>query len=481
VSRIVIIGAGLGGLAAAARLAALGHEIVVLEQAARVGGKLGLLERDDEHGHWAFDTGPSLLTMPHVLRDLFAATGDPLDTVLALEPTTLPRSRFGDGTVLAPATTREDLLASLPGDGAAQWSALLERAGRIWDATHRSFLESPLDGAGALLRLVAGQTRDVRTVAPWQTLRGLGSSYLTDPRLKMMLDRYATYSGSDPRRAPAALAVVPWVEQTFGAWHVAGGLHHLVDAVRDRAVDRGAVVRTGHDVTAIERSGGRAGGVRLRGGGTLRADVVIANADASHVYGDLVRSPSAIRRLARATPSYGGFVACLALRGANEGLTEHEVSFPADYDAELDDLAAGRIVSDPTLYVHRSPGPAGCEQWFVLVNAPRQGQVDWDADGAAASYADRLLDLLAARGLPVRDRLLWLEPRTPADLGRATRAPGGAIYGTSSDGARSAFLRPANRSPVPGLFLVGGSSHPGGGMPLVMLSAQIVAGLVGAA
>ncbi len=210
------------------------------------------------------------------------------------------------------------------------------------------------------------------------------------------------------------------------------------------------------------------------------------------MYGSLVDAPTAARRLARATPSLSGFVLLLAVEGATPGLAHHNVLFPADYDAEFDAVFGDRAlpVPDPTLYVSAPDDPAvrppGCEAWFVLVNAPRHGAagpgtVDWRADGLAERYADRLLDLLAARGLPVRDRVRWSRALSPADLEQRTGAVGGAIYGTSSNGPTAAFLRPANRSPVPGLFLVGGSAHPGGGLPLVALSAQIVAGLVGPA
>jgi phytoene dehydrogenase-like protein len=226
----------------------------------------------------------------------------------------------------------------------------------------------------------------------------------------------------------------------------------------------------------------------------LPADVVVANTDAATVYGSLVEAPVAARRLARAEPSLSGFVLLLAVEGRTPGLAHHNVLFPADYDAEFDAVFGdpARPVEDPTLYVSAPDDPAvrpdGCEAWFVLVNAPRhasggtgRGAVDWRAPGLAQSYAESLLDLLAARGLPVRDRVRWSQVLSPADLEERTGAVGGAIYGTSSNGATAAFLRPANRSPVPGLFLVGGSSHPGGGLPLVTLSAQIVAGLVGPA
>ena len=486
-SRVVVVGAGVGGLAAAARLAALGHDVTVCEAQDTVGGKLGLLERDG----FRFDTGPSLLTLPHVFTDLFEDTGGwPADLELSrLDP--VARYRFADGTAFDAAADLDAFCAGLdaalgPGNG-DDWRRFTARAAEVWRATRGPFLESPLDGARTMLRLAARQPRDIATIAPGRTLRSLGRRYLRDPRLRMHLDRYATYTGSDPRRAPAALAVVPYVEQAYGGWYVPGGLRRIGDALHERALERGAVVVLGARVVQITTSAGRADGVVLADGRRLPADVVVANADAASVYGSLVSSPSASRRLARATPSLSGFVLLLAVEGRTPGLAHHNVLFPADYDAEFDALFGPRPrpVEDPTLYVSAPDDPAvrpdGCEAWFVLVNAPRHGPVDWREPGLAASYADRLLDLLAARGLPVRDRVRWSEVVTPADLEGRTGSPGGAIYGTSSNGAAAAFLRPANRSPVPGLFLVGGSSHPGGGLPLVTLSARIVADLVGPA
>ncbi len=499
-ARVVVIGAGLGGLATAARLAALGHAVTVCEQAAQVGGKLGVLERDG----FAFDTGPSLLTLPAVYRDLFLATGAPLESTLPLVPVDpVCHYRFADGTVVdIPNASRSRVAAAWddalgPGAG-ADWNAFSDRAGAIWDATREVFLESPLQGARTLLRQ-ARRVHDLRTVAPWLSLRDLGARYLRHPHQRTFLDRYATYTGSDPRRAPAALATVPYVEQTFGAWYVPGGLRRLGDAVLARAVERGAVVRTHADVARVvlDAAGRRAVGVRLASGEHLPADVVVANADAAHVYADLLPPPAGRRALAglrRATPSLSGFVLLLALRGRTPGLAHHTVLFPEDYDDEFDSVfgtgphrrTGPRPVPDPTVYVSAPDDPAlrpdaDSEGWFVLVNAPPHGAggVDWDAPGLREAYADRILAVMATRGLDVRDRLLWREVRTPADVERATRSVGGSIYGTSSNGARAAFLRPANRSPVDGLFLVGGSSHPGGGIPLVGLSAAIVAGLVG--
>ena len=495
-----MVGAGLGGLAAAARLAAAGHRVTVLEQSDQVGGKLGRYARD---GH-AFDTGPSLLTLPQIYRDLFAGTGGPLEDavdLVRLDPAVA--YRFADGTRLAvPGNAREipgALDDALGAGSGAQWTALLERAAAMWRISEGPFLRTPLDGAATLARL-ARRPADVATIAPWQTLRGLGDRYLRDVRLRTLLDRYATYSGSDPRRAPAVLATVPYAEQTFGSWYVRGGLHHLGLAVAARATERGAVVRCRSAVRRVLVEGGRAAGVELADGERVAADVVVSGVDAARLYADLLpgepRTQRVRRDLGRATPSLSGFVLLLALRGRTPGLAHHTVLFPENYDAEFDAVfgtgscrGAPRPVADPTVYVSAPDDPAlrpdeDSESWFVLVNAPRHdpsGGVDWDEPGLADRYASEILDVLARRGLDVRDRVRWCVVRTPADLERDTGSVGGSIYGTSSNGTRAAFLRPANASPVPGLFLVGGSSHPGGGLPLVALSAEIVAGLIGPA
>jgi len=468
--RAVVVGAGVGGLAVAARLAAQGHAVTLVEAAPAVGGKLGRFERDG----FAFDTGPSLLTLPQVFGDLFEQTGGWPDDLHLERLDPLIRHRFPDGTGFdSGAPVFDELDAWSPG-AADDWRSFLDRAGRIWQASRKPFLESALSGSRTLAALTLKHPRDLATLAPGRTLRDLGRRHLRDPRLRMVLDRYATYTGSDPRRAPAALAAVPYAEHAFGGWWVPGGLYRLAEALLERCLALGVEVQLGRRVTAI------APPTVTCEDGELRADVVVSDADAAHLYTDLVDCPPARRRLARAVPSLSGFVLLLALRGSSPGLAHHTVFFPDDYDAELDAVFGTSPATDPTVYVSRPPGmaPDGHESLFVLVNAPRHGPVDWRRQ---EGYADTVLEVLARRGLDVRDRVLWREVITPADLEQRTGAVGGAIYGTSSNGAVAAFLRPANRSPVPGLFLVGGSSHPGGGLPLVALSAQIVSRLIGPA
>ncbi len=490
-SSVIVIGAGAAGLATAARLAVKGHSVTVLEQANRVGGKLATYRRDG----FAFDTGPSLFTLPAVYRDLFLKTGKALEEEVDLQPVEPGFGyHFADGASVTmpgvdPARCARALGDGLGGRSADDWRALMDRAARMWRLTRGPFLQAPLQGWKSLMPLA--KPADVRTIAPWSSLRKLGESTLSDPRAITLLDRYATYTGSDPRRAPAVLATVPYVEQEFGVWHLGGGLGTLADALHRRCVERGVDVRTGTDVTAITTDASGVTGVMVDGE-HIRADIVVANSDAGLVYGELLDDPRAnepARSIQRSDASLAGFVLLLAVRGRTPGLLHHNVWFPEDYNAEFDAIFGKnpRLVDDPAIYVCAPDDPAmrpddDHESWFVLVNAPRhdpQRGVDWTDQHMAQAYAERILTLLARRGIDVRDRIEWKEIRTPADLERDARAPGGSIYGTSSNGARAAFARPANQSPIPGLFLVGGSTHPGGGLPLVGMGAEITAELIG--
>jgi len=475
-SRIVVVGAGVGGLAVAARLAAAGHEVVVHERSATVGGKLARYERDG----FVFDTGPSLLTLPQVFEDL-SLDLVPLDPVV--------RHVFPDGTVLDSSSDvdvfRSRIADALGADAAADWTRFWRRAARIWAASWRSVLRRPVTPAS--LAALSWRVGDLAAIAPGRSLRTLGRHYLRDPRLRMMLDRYATYAGADPRWASAALAAIPYAELAFGGWYLPGGLGMLASALRDRCAAVGVRLVLSSPVAGIRTAGDRVTGVLLDAGPVVPADAVVSDVDALALYRDLLPTPSRLGALSQR--SLAGFVLLLGVRGATPALAHHTVFFPRGNDAEFDAVfgsAARRAAppSDPTICVTRANDPAvhpaGHEAWFVLVNAPRQGTawsaVDWRRPGLAASYAAHILDVLASRGLDVRDRLVFLETRTPADLEDATAAPGGAIYGTAKG-----LLRPANRGPVHGLWLVGGSTHPGGGLPMVTLSARIVADEIGPA
>ncbi len=482
-TRVVIVGGGVGGLGAGVRLAGAGLEVLVLEAAETIGGKLGI-ERAEGH---TFDSGPSLLTMPFTIEETLAAADVRLEDRLDLLPVEpLCRYRWHDGTELDTHADAERTATALdaiePGAG-QRWHALLAQGRRTWEMSLPLFLAAPIGSPLDLARR-SGRPVDPRDILAHLTLDQYAARQFRDPRLRQLIERYATYSGADPARAPATLGIIPYTESAYGAWHPRGGMHRIAEVLRDVIEERGGSVRCGERVARIMVEGGRAVGVRTTDGETIRADAVVANADAASVYGDLLDAPRQAARIASAPASLSGFVLMLGVRGRTPGLAHHNIWFPRDYRAEFADVFDDpQPPHDPTIYLCNptatdpTSAPDGDESWFVLVNAPRHGPVDWDAVGPR--YQERILDRLDALGLEARARSRVILRQTPADLERRTGAPGGAIYGTASMGMRAAFLRPRNASPAcRGLYLASGSAHPGGGLPLVLLSGAIAADLV---
>jgi len=491
--KIVVIGAGIGGMCAAARLARLGHDVEIYESSDRPGGKC----RTEWIGRYAFDTGPSLLTIPAVYRDFFQRTGQQMGQVMQLEPVDPSFDyRFHDSTQvkfanLSRKKTLESITESLGADAAVQWDTVLNRAERMWDVSREPFVESELRSPLSLLKR-RHIFRDLRIIAPRATLRDFG---LRNQYLAKIMDRYATYSGSDPRKAPAVLSTIAFIEESFGAWHIKGGIGTLSEHIAARCEKVGVRIHLNSPVAAIETRGNTVVGITLKSGVAVAADIVISNADAGFTYNTLItkktRKVRKIRReLSKLEPSLAGFSLLIGLRPSDDSkLSHHTILFPEDYDAEFDAIFTQKVpVEKPTIYICAPDDSTmvkseGHESLFVLVNAPRhsangENGFDWSDQAFSQKYANAIIDQIEAAGISIRERLDVLEIRTPLDLQNAVNAPGGSIYGTSSNGARAAFLRARNRSPLKNLYLVGGSAHPGGGLPLVGLSAEIVANAV---
>ncbi len=475
--RAVVIGAGVGGLATSIRLAAAGHDVVVFERNPITGGKLASLEE----GGWSFDIGPSLLTLPHLFDDLFGLAGTRLADqveVVRLDPQF--RYRWTDGSVLQipddPAATPAAVEAFSPGAGDA-WRRFIEHAGEIWDVSERTFLAGPMGSAWSLVSRMTSP-RDLARIDGNRTLAKAAAAYFDDPRLQQLVGRYATYSGSSPYKAPATLACIPHIEQAHGCWHVMGGLGKLGQALDRVARSAGVDIRLGTDVGRIVTDDGRVTGVDLADGGSEAADIVVANVDAAHLYVDLLPHPKEAKALDKAGMSTSAFVVCAAVRGRTDDIAHHNVFFSLHDRHEFRYLDAGRMAVDPTVYAcvssttDPSQAPRDCENWCLLINTPPATGIDRKLMTAA------VLNRLAERGIDLRDRIEYTRTLVPADFEARYRAIGGAIYGTSSNGKRAAFQRPNNVGPVDGLYLVGGSSHPGGGLPLVVTGARIVADLV---
>ena len=488
--RIAVVGAGIGGLCTAARLAKAGHLVTIFESSNRTGGKC----RTEWIGRYAFDTGPSLLTLPAVYRDFFQRTGDVMGRVLEIEEVNPSFDyRFHDGkSVKFSNLSRKKTLAaiseSLGEEAALEWDALMRQAEAMWDVSRGPFVESELKSPLSLLKRPR-LMRDLKTIAPWKSLRGIG---IRNPYLAKIMDRYATYSGSDPRVAPAVLSTIAFVEEAFGAWHVKGGVGTLSEKITERCEKLGVTIRLNTYVDEITTKSGAVTGVVVQGHHE-EFDRVVANADAQFVYNNLMAPTNKVvkirKQLAKSEPSLAGFSLLLGLKPSTaEPLAHHTILFPENYDLEFESIFTSKTpVEKPTIYICAPRDPlmvkdAGHEAWFVLVNAPRhdpyEGGFDWSDAEFNQRYAHSIINQIEAAGIAIRERLEVLEIRTPLDLQESVHAPGGSIYGSSSNGARSAFSRAKNRSPIKGLYLVGGSAHPGGGLPLVGLSAEIVANAI---
>jgi phytoene desaturase len=472
----VVVGGGVGGLCAAIRLRAAGHRVTLLERNDVVGGKLAVLERDG----FTFDVGPSLLTMPQWFDEVFHLSGtsiaDALDLV-RLDPQF--RYSWTDGSSLTmpdgvdAATDAVEQFA--PGEGAAFRQFLL-RARTIWDVSERTFFAGPMESPLALMRRMRSP-RDLVDIDAIRTLAARASSTFRDPRLVQWVSRYASYSGSSPFRAPATLGCIPHIELAHGAWYPRGGLGMLRDALVRAAESIGVEIRTGADVAAITQHDRRVTGVRLSDNAEIATSIVVANVDAEHLYADLSPDAARLRRVQRAQPSGSGFIVMVGVRGVTPNLAHHNVWFSPSYRDEYHDLHAGRAPATPTLYACVSSitdptqAPDGHENWFVLVNTPPDV-------GHLIGYDETVLERVAVATGLAADRIVFTDVVTPADIESRYRVRHGSIYGTSSDGRRAAFARPGNRGPIKGLYLVGGTSHPGGGLPLVAASARIVANLI---
>ncbi|MCL2730217.1 MAG: NAD(P)/FAD-dependent oxidoreductase [Actinomycetia bacterium] len=508
-ARIAVIGAGTASMAAAARLATGGHQVVVHERSDTYGGAVGVLARDG----FRFDTGPGLLLLPAVQRDLFVKTGrKSLEDVVGLVQVD-PAARHvmaGGTAVTLPNASRSGVVEALDaafGQGSGErWSQVMVRAREVWEATRRPLLEDVLHDPGAQARdPYPAARRGLFRRATTPSLAGVAAGELGGGGLGALLESWALAYGLDPRTAPAAAAVLPYVEQTFGVWYVRGGMRAYAEALYERCRERRVEFRFGSAVTGLLREDGRAAGVALADGSSAPADVVVAGAPLPALYADGVLPPQEAGA-GRDAAAYRGpldepgrCTVHLALRGARPAGTVHRtVVHAADRTAEAEWVfgpRGGRPLPPAgalTVTVLRPDDPAtrpdGAHEAVTLVatvpchdpgNSGDAGRgLDWDAPGTAAAFAERMVEAAEAAVPGLREREMWREVRTPADTARETGAPGGSVPAPALAGAGGALLRPGNISAVPGLYLVGGWAHPGGGLPHAGMSGAIVADLI---
>lgn len=478
--RAIVIGAGIGGLSAAVELAARGLEVRVLEAAAGPGGKAGTVTLDGV----AVDTGPSVLTLPHVFDEVLRRAGTSLDEQVELiEPDPAFRYHYPDGTTLdirpAVTDTLQSVRAALGANAARELEAFLGYANQIWDAGAPNFVFGPAPSVATLLRLGVTHLGDLTRIDSMRTMWSAIRRRVKSEPLQWLLARYATYNGSDVRAAPATLNCIAWVELGLGGFGVRGGIYALVEAMVRVAHGLGVTFEYQTPVRGLVTERGAVCGVETEAG-LVAADVVISNADAAHLRQDLL--PEAARRhIPEAPPSMSGYNAVFrAELGAPR--PAHAVLFPGDYEAEFVDIFDhDRPPRDPTVYLCAQSVCHGRARWpdaeplFVMANAPPEPEAGPRPEQVYAELAEATrARLVAHRLLGEADPVLW--QRTPTGLAQRFFGSRGALYGAASNSPWAAFRRPANRlAKVPGLYLATGSAHPGGGLPLCAQSGRMAA------
>lgn len=478
---VVVIGAGMGGLSAAAWLAGAGVPVVVVEKLSSPGGKL----RTVDCGGVAVDAGPTVFTHKPVFEAMFAQVGERLEDHLGLVPAErLARHGWEDGAQLDlwcdPARSRE-AVAAFAGPAAARgWDGFQAEAKRIWDALEHRFMEAPATSAiGLTARFGLSGMPQMLAINPFQTMwKGL-KKHFDDPKLLQLYGRYATYCGASPYEATATLMLIAHLEAR-GVWLVKGGMHRLAEEVAALGGRHGVAFRYGEDVREIRVSGGRACGVVLASGEVIEAADVVANCDVSAIADG--RFGPAVSGAAAGTPvgdrSLSGFVLMMTAEAQGFALDRHNVFFSTDYEREFREIfGQKKLPTRPSVYVCAQDRGEGAvpssetERFQLIINAPATGDGQSPTREEMDACRTATFEGLKRCGLTLTPKdLVQVDPKMFEALFPST---GGALYGRVSHGWQASFRRPGSASRMPGLWLTGGSAHPGAGVPMAALSGRL--------
>jgi 1-hydroxycarotenoid 3,4-desaturase len=481
--QVIVVGAGIGGLCCAIDLARSGLAVTVVERAASCGGKM----RQVTVGGRTIDAGPTVFTMRWIFDALFADAEADLDEALTLRPLeTLARHTWADGSGLdlfADLDRSADAIEAFAGKAeAAGYRAFHAEAKSVFDSLKSTFLTQQKTGPMGLTgRFGLGRMADLFRLRPYETLwRALGDHF-HDPRLRQLFGRYATYCGSSPFQAPATLMLVAHVEQA-GVWRVEGGMARLAEALESLARRLGVRFRLSIQVATIRVQNGRAAGVELADGEVIAADAVVVNADPAALTSGALGLDVARRAPPPGPRSLSAVTWGLVASAPGARLAHHNVLFSSDYPAEFEDIfRRGRMPNAPTIYVCAQdrfealePRARSPERFLVLINAPARGDQAPPSSEEIMSCQAEVFGRLRQMGLEIGPETPSVLA-TPATFSALFPATGGALYGQATHGWRAAFDRPGARTRLPGLYLAGGGTHPGAGVPMAALSGRLAA------
>lgn len=491
--RIGIIGGGLGGLASACTLAARGHSVILFEKNEWLGGKADVLEQDG----FRFDMGPTILTVPSALKQIFAEAGRDVNEALdlvRLDPQW--RSFFDDGTTLdlvASVDAMHDTLTEFADARTADGYALfIDYSKRLHRISDNWFFWRSIGGlrdmfdAGNMTK--AGTLGDVLAMRLGRSVASTVRSFVPDARVAQMVDHFTQYVGSAPDASPAVLCGIAHMQTQEGVWYPRGGTAAIPRALAKLAEDLGVDVRLACDVRRITQTNATVTGVELESGEQVKLDAVVSNSDAVRTHRELLGGVKKFERRRKYEPACSGVVLYLGLKRRQEQLLHHNFVFSADPHEEFDAIyRRGEPASDPTCYVcapamtDAEVAPDGGEALYVLVHTPYlRSHHDWQR--MLPTYRKKILQKLErTAGLELEGEIVTEAALTPLDIHNRYRVLNGAIYGLASHGKWTGAFKPGNRSPdLRGLYLCGGAAHPGPGMPMVLMSGWIAADCVDA-
>jgi len=495
----IVIGGGLAGLAAATELAGRGVQVTLVERNQHLGGKMNVLT---EKG-FTFDMGPTILTMPNVVRGIIQRTGrnvsDYLDLV-RLDPQW--RCMYEDGTVIDLLEKPEEMAAAMdrqfPGAGAgAGWKSFVEYSRRMFRLSGKVFFFKDLGGVMDLMRKPPtsepGLLKDVFAMRMHSTVGGTIDKHIHEPHLKQLAEHFLQYVGSSPFLSPAILTLIAAAQVDDGCWYAMGGTRMVARSMERILREERAEIITGTGVRRLLTDGKRVTGVELEDGRTITADVVVSNCDVQRTYRDLDGSQEGIAEQRRIggdyTPACSGVVLYLGLDRQYDHLLHHDFLFSKDSHEEFDDIyRQGIPARDPTVYLcvpsrtDPTQAPAGGEALYALIHTPylRPGQ-RWEGPGGMMeAYRGTVIEKLKRFGMPDLEQHIVIERHlTPQGIERWYNAEGGAIYGLASHGKLKGGFKPRNRSRLyRNLYLAGGSANPGPGVPMVLMSGVTAADAV---
>ena len=483
--KVAIIGAGIAGMCAAIRMAARGYEVDVYEKSDKVGGKLHSFSVDG----YRFDFGPSLFTMPHYLEELFAIARVDIEPYFQYKKLdVLCRYFWDDGTICDTYTDLQKSIDSISqslGEDSKKVEAHFADSKLKYELTGRTFLENSLHKWKTwLTKDVAYAMTKLHKLDLLTTMHKANASRFINKKTIQLFDRYATYNGSDPYKAPGLLNIIPHFEYGFGAFIPRKGMHQITIALHELGLKLGVKYHTQANVSKILVKDGQSTGIQLMQGEVLLFDKVISNCDAYYTYKNLLDDFPRSEHVLKQERSSSALIFYWGINREFEELDLHNILFSNDYKKEFDSIASGSIYDDPTVYIHitskqvKDDAPQGCENWFTMINVPYDAGQDWDIliKKARKDVVTKINKILK---IDISTHIVCEEILDPRRIQAQTSSHTGSLYGTSSNNKWAAFARHPNESShIKNLYFLGGSVHPGGGLPLCMLSAKIVDELI---